>query len=213
MVSAHNQDRLKTGISALDKKLNGGIPAGSLVALRAEPTTQSELILYSITAQRETLYISTIRDEQVVKDGFQSTAFDVGNPYVTYITPDAAVQDVSKVIEKADDQMNVIIDSSGRLENSSRGSYQSFLNTFKNHLVNIGGVGVLHCYTNDTPPAQRQLTEASADLVFELETDIDGTKTENYLHVPKFRGGRAFDERVKLELTDKVVVDTSRDIS
>ena len=42
--------RLKTGIDVLDRKLNGGLPAGCIVALTASPSSQAELLLYELTA-------------------------------------------------------------------------------------------------------------------------------------------------------------------
>lgn len=52
-----------------------------------------------------------------------------------------------------------------------------------------------------------------ADVVFDLDTKIDGSEIVNRLAVPKFRGGRALDETIKLRLAERVSVDTSRDIA
>ena len=52
-----------------------------------------------------------------------------------------------------------------------------------------------------------------ADAVFDLETSVRGTDLVTRLSVPKFRGGSALTETIKLELTDTVAVDTSRDIA
>ena len=54
-------ERLRTGIEVLDRKLDGGIPAGSIVALTADPASQAELFLYELTATRGTLYLSLDR--------------------------------------------------------------------------------------------------------------------------------------------------------
>ena len=52
-----------------------------------------------------------------------------------------------------------------------------------------------------------------ADVVFQLETTVEGDRIENRLAVPKFRGGRAMSDVIKLELSDEVDIDTSRDIA
>ena len=52
-----------------------------------------------------------------------------------------------------------------------------------------------------------------ADAVFRLETEISGDTVSNRLAVPKLRGGRALADTVKLQLTDSVAIDTSRDIA
>jgi hypothetical protein len=52
-----------------------------------------------------------------------------------------------------------------------------------------------------------------ADLILDLRTRINGTTLESHLAVPKFRGGRALSDTIKLELAERVRVDTSRDIA
>jgi len=56
------------------------------------------------------------------------------------------------------------------------------------------------------------VTEQVADVIFDLRTTVTGTEM-NRLIVPKFRGGAALEEPLKLKLTDTVSVDTSRDIA
>lgn len=52
-----------------------------------------------------------------------------------------------------------------------------------------------------------------ADVIFKLETKLKGDRIENRLAVPKFRGGRALSEVVKLDLAGSIDIDTSRDIA
>ena len=60
------ENRLRTGIDVLDRKLNGGIPSGSIVALCARPASQAELFLYELTATRGALYLSLDRTGDAV---------------------------------------------------------------------------------------------------------------------------------------------------
>jgi hypothetical protein len=57
------------------------------------------------------------------------------------------------------------------------------------------------------------MSEHMADVIFDLKTTVSGSEIENRLAVPKFRGGRALDETIKLQLTEQVTIDTSRDIA
>ena len=74
--------RLETGIDVLDRKLNGGLPPGSIVAFTASPASQSELLLYELTAARGTLYLTTERSDQAVRDAIENTNAPVGSPTV-----------------------------------------------------------------------------------------------------------------------------------
>ncbi|PSQ58219.1 hypothetical protein BRD18_06105 [Halobacteriales archaeon SW_7_71_33] len=80
-------------------------------------------------------------------------------------------------------------------------------------LVNTGSFAFLHCLDGNDPPSNRDTTEHTADVVFDLETSVRGTDLVTRLSVPRFRGGSALTETVELELTDTVAVDTSRDIA
>ena len=81
------------------------------------------------------------------------------------------------------------------------------------HMVNTGSIAFMHCMKEQTPPQNRSSTKHMADVVFDLETQVRGSELENRLTVPKFRGGTALKESIKLELADEVAIDTSRDIA
>ncbi|MFB6198312.1 MAG: hypothetical protein ABEI52_08615 [Halobacteriaceae archaeon] len=64
---------------------------------------------------------------------------------------------------------------------------------------------------NESPARDR--TEHVADVVLDLSIQMDGEDIEYTLTVLKLRGGRTPDQSIKLELADRVQVDTSRDIA
>ncbi len=99
------------------------------------------------------------------------------------------------------------------LERCGSARYRNFLNELQTHMVNTGGVAVLHALDGRSVPDNRDLTEHMADVVFELRTGVKGSEIENRLAVPKFRGGAALDETIKLKLAERVTIDTSRDIA
>lgn len=213
MADIFGPQRLQTGIEPLDRELDGGIPPGSMVAYVAPPASQSELLLYELTSARDTLYLTTERSEDAIYDAFERSSCPTGEPEVRYIASDAPMQQVGRASQLLSGEANLIIDPVDLLERGERGQYRALLNQLQNHLINTGGIAVLHCLRSDDTPSLRTVTEHMADVVLDLRSRVNGTSIETHLAVPKFRGGRALSETIKLELADRVRVDTSRDIA
>lgn len=205
--------RLATGITVLDRQLEGGIPAGSIVLLEAEPASQSELFLYELTATRGTLYLTTVRSEQAVQDGIDRSTTRVGKPTIREVGGDAPLDKVNRLVGTLPEEANLIIDVADVLERYERSRYRHFLNGLQTTMVNTGGMAVLHALKGDGIPENRNMSRHVADVVFDLRTDLSGAEVDNRLVVPKFRGGRALQEPIKLKLTEAVSIDTSRDIA
>jgi KaiC/GvpD/RAD55 family RecA-like ATPase len=206
-------ERLRTGISVLDRKLNGGIPAGSIVALTAQPASQAELFLYELTATRGTLYISLDRTGDSVSNSIDNSNTETGDPTVRDVTGDAPLDNAAKLVSALPENSNLIIDPTDVLERQEATRYRNFLNELQNHIYNTESLAILHCLDGHDVPPLRDTTEHMADLVFQLETSWKGDRIENHLAVPKFRGGQALSDIIKLELADEVDIDTSRDIA
>ncbi|MFW5963484.1 MAG: RAD55 family ATPase [Natronomonas sp.] len=206
-------ERLRTGINVLDRKLNGGIPAGSIVALTAQPASQAELFLYELTATRGTLYLSLDRTGDSVSNSIDNSNTMTGDPTVRDVTGDAPLDNATKLVSALPDSSNLIIDPADVLERQEPTRYRNFMNELQNHIYNTGGLAVLHCLDGRNVPELRDTTEHMADLVFQLDTSVKGDRIENRLAVPKFRGGQALSDVIKLELSDEVDIDTSRDIA
>jgi len=206
--------RLKTGIEVLDRKLEGGIPEGSIIALTADPASQAELLLYELTATRGTLYLTTGRSDQSVQDGLDRSPAGTGNPTIRQVGSDGEPLDqAQQLIRALPESANLIIDPVDTLERRGAERYTNFLNELQTQMVNTGGLAFLHCLDGRSPPENRDISEHMADVVFDLQTRLNGEEIENRLLVPKFRGGGALTEAIKLELTEAVTIDTSRDIA
>lgn len=206
--------RLPTGVDAIDRNLDGGLRPGSLVAFVAPPASQSELLLYEMSAVRETLYLSTDRAEHMVADALSASPIPTGDPEIRFITGDAPLEHAAHCFSDVTQGMNFIIDPSDSLEMSGdRPRYQHFLNKLQNLMNNTGSVAVLHCLKGRREPALRDVTLHMADAVFELDLSVQGSDVESRLAITKFRGGTAPKETLKLEFADRVRVDTSRDIA
>ncbi len=204
---------LPTGIDVLDRMLGGGIPEGSVVILSAQPASQAELILYELTATRPTLYLSTRRTRAAVADAVESTKVRVGNPHIQDLGLDAPLDHANRAVRTLPEGATLIVDPIDPLEKAGENRYASFLNELQTHMTNTGGIAYLHAIDGRSVPDERDLTEYMADVVFRLDTTVTGDSLENRLAVPKFRGGPAMDEPIKLELRDQVSIDTSRDIA
>jgi KaiC/GvpD/RAD55 family RecA-like ATPase len=206
-------ERLDTGISALDRELDGGIPPGSIVSLAAAPASQAELFLYELTAARKTLYLSLDRTSDAVANSIDNAPTVTGDPTVRDVTGDAPLDNASKLVAALPESSNLIVDPIDVLERSEPARYRNFLNELQNHIYNTGGLALLHCLDGRNVPQLRDTTKHMADIVFELETRTKGDRIENRLAVPKFRGGKALSDVIKLDLTASIDIDTSRDIA
>ncbi len=207
-------NRLRTGIDVLDRKLDGGIPAGSIVALSASPASQAELFLYELTATRGTLWLSLNRTGEAVRDSIENTPAQTGDPTVRHISGEAPLDNAGKLVSALPETSNLIVDPLDVLESQEPPSrFRSFMNDLQNHIFNTNSLAILHCLEGRSVPPLRDTTEHFADVVFHLQTNINGDEVENRLSIPKFRGGRAPADTIKLNLVEEVSIDTSRDIA
>ena len=205
-------ETLPTGISVLDRQFGGGLPSGSVVVLKANPDSQSELILDRFARVRRCRYLTTVRSADAVEaalsgDGDEETTVE-------------ATEEVGDLDEAAaltgdlPEDGTLIVDSVEPLEDdASPAAYAEFLDGLRSRVDDAGGVALLHALRGGEDPRTRRITEQVADVVFDLRTTVTGTEIANRLVVPKFRGGAALEEPLKLKLTDEVAVDTSRDIA
>ncbi len=207
-------NRLRTGIDVLDRKLDGGIPAGSMVALTAHPASQAELFLYELTATRGTLWLSLDRTAEAVTMSMEHTPAETGDPTVRHISGEAPLDNAGKLISALPETSNLIVDPLDVLESQEPPSrFRSFMNDLQNHIFNTDSLAILHCLDGRSVPPLRDTTEHFADVVFDLQTDATGDEVKNQLAIPKFRGGRAPSDIIKLDLVEEVSIDTSRDIA
>ncbi|MFC6862960.1 MULTISPECIES: RAD55 family ATPase [Haloarcula] len=207
-------NRLRTGIEVLDRKLDGGIPAGSIVALTADPASQAELFLYELTATRGTLWLSLDRTAESVVASIEQTPANTGDPTVRHISGEAPLDNAGKLVSALPETSNLIVDPLDVLEAQEPPSrFRAFMNDLQNHIVNTGSLAILHCLDGRSIPPLRDTTEHFADVIFQLDTRVRGDEVENRLAIPKFRGGRAPKDVIKLDLDEEVSIDTSRDIA
>ncbi|WP_436932612.1 DUF7125 family protein [Halosimplex halobium] len=176
-------DEPAAGLTTRETDLSGLAP-GSVAVVAADPASQSEQLLYGLTAARGTLYVSTERGERAVRDALDATAVPVGSPTVRHVTDDA-VAETERLLGELPDGSNVVVDPAAALERADRDAYREFLNDLKERMLETNGVAVLHCLERPEPPANRATTEHVADAVFEVEATGAGADP---VTVRKFRG-------------------------
>jgi archaellum biogenesis ATPase FlaH len=132
---------------------------------------------------------------------------------VRYIPGDAPLEHSRRLYRRLPESSNIIVDPVNLLEQQDQTRYRNLLNDLQGHLRETGSIAVLHCLAGRSVPDHRDITEHVSDVVFQLHTEVAGDRIENRLAVPKFRGGRALTDTIKLELAETVRIDTSRDIA
>lgn len=208
------EQRYSTGLTFLDRLLDGGIRAGALLALSAPPGSQSELLIEQFALSRETLYVSTVRPEREVRE--QVTRKAVTDPDLTVHNqrPEDLLENPARITGEIPPGSFVVVDSVNGLESADRHAHVAFLNDLKASLRDTNSVGVLHCIAGDSSlPRLRDLTLNRADQVWQLQVMSLSRDIKTRLLITKMRNGRAPTEPVDLLMTDRVRVDTSRRIA
>ncbi|OTF00250.1 transcriptional regulator [Halorubrum sp. SD612] len=205
-------ETLPTGISVLDRQFGGGLPSGSVVVLKANPDSQSELILDRFARVRRCRYLTTVRSADAVEAGLSGDGDEETTVEATDEVGD--LDEATSLAGDLPDEGTLIVDSVEPLEEgASAAAYAEFLDGIRSSVDEAGGIALLHALRGGEDPRARRITEQVADVVFDLRTTVTGTEIANRLVIPKFRGGAALEEPLKLKLTDAVAVDTSRDIA
>lgn len=217
VASNSEQNRLSTGIDALDDHLNGGPRPGSLVSARTPPASQFGGLVYPLMRQRPTVYLTTVRVEEAVRDELEYVLGDEAEFVVESVGTANPIRSVNRALEQTDgvfdDLHNIVIDSINPLERTDKyNRYVDLLNGLKSHMLRTGGLVLLHCSEREQRLQLRELTLAVSDLVFDLDIVTEKNTVENRLTIPKYRGEDGVEEVIKLKLGRETEVDTSRNL-
>jgi len=204
---------LSTGVPELDRRLGGGIPAGSLVALTAPPDSQSELLFAELARMQRVLYASTVRADESEIHGWLDPPGEDADVHVTHLDAKQFLSSPEGFVEDLPGESCLVVDPIDELEAGPREEYVDALNALKRGLRGADSVAFVHCLAGDRVPDLRSLTLKRADHVWRIRQTVDADELTTALFIPKSRAGETVTEALTMELTDRVRIDTSRNIA
>lgn len=226
-----------TGIVLLDRRLDGGLPAGSFVCVYSDPLAMPEAFLYQFATVMKTFYFNTSRPAKFVRRDMEKLRLDTNfvtfidvyeqyylNEFGQFIVEDRYrdkeifdyVDDtLSKITEEESGEYNIIIDSLSFFLNLNTdwGLKDWFINKLYT-LSKEGGIVVYcHLIKNLHPPDVVNKVLDISDVVFDIEVERVGERLVSKFAVPKLRGKRPVTEYFRFYVEEGIQVDTSRDIA
>lgn len=208
----------ETGIAELDRKLGGGIPPGTLVAVEAPPRAQREPLLCRAASagSRPTTYFTTIRSAGAVRKQFERANVAADSlDTVVEIRPESATGTIPEKLADLEPGQDFLVDVVDPIEDTvDQRTYAEFLNDLTERLRDTDSVGYLHAYAGPAPTDQRQLTLDIADFVWRLDP-VDSRGEINYvLRIPKTNGLALSpaDRHLEISVGQDVDIDQTRNI-
>jgi hypothetical protein len=177
-----------TGVAALDRLLDGGVPAGGLVALLAEPGSPAERLAYAASAvdPARTRYLTTLRPAAEVRDAL--AAHGAGGATVARVSGDDLLSGPSGHVGSLAAGSLLVVDPVTEAEQGGREPYRDLLEATKRELRETGSVGLLHCPRTTPPTLRRDLTLGLADHVWSLTAERTRSGVARRLWVDRARG-------------------------
>lgn len=204
---------VSTGIESLDRKLDGGFPTGSIVAIAARPEGQSELVLGEFIDGQTVTYLTVERDPDTIARYHDACDISCDEIEVHRLDSDDPLADAQRHLDDLTEPTIVVFDPIRSLERQPEPSYTEFLHELSDYVIETDSIAYLHCIEGNESAGQHDLTMYLADVVILLETDTSGDRVETTLCIPKLRGGDALEDVIKLDLSGEVDIDVTRKIA
>ncbi|BAI61401.1 conserved hypothetical protein [Methanocella paludicola SANAE] len=227
--------RLPTGVDILDRNLSGGLPIGALVYFSANPKSMPEVFLLELATPRKTYYITTSKDPRYIMRDMKELDLDVPDvefldlhsEYYQKILPHEPDKHkaIKKLIEflnnwlatlesKKENDFTIIFDSFSFLV--ELGVDADELKTLLDRIYDIINDGNGICYLMMIKGVHHESVESRiqywCDVIFDIDLERKGDKIVNKLTLPKIRGMSPVTDYIKFKVTDRITIDTSRDI-
>ena len=229
-------NRLPTGLSILDRTLNGGIPKGSLVYFSAEPVTQPEIFMFEFCTPRKTYYFTTDKSADNIRRHMAELNFshdnvefiDIRQEYYDniYVTSTEHGEGERRLYELIDSKLDYIY-ATGESNYTIIFDHFSFLidmnidlHALKNMLHKIYEMNkerestcILFVLKGVHDRRLETLFQNVCDVIFDIEVEKKGDKMAYKLSIPKIRGMTPVIEYIRFKVADRIYIDTSRDIA
>lgn len=206
---------LSTGIETLDRKLSGGLPPGTLVAVNTPPGVQHDPLLCAGADERASHFFTTLKSEANVRRSFERSTADSKIEVIRRIEPTAADSEFPSQIENVSEGDDFYVDTIDPVEKSlDRSSYTRVLNAFDDRLGAIGSIGYLYGLATERPPHNRRYTLDFADCVLRLRARQQRDQLNYYLEIPKATGVTlsGSDRYLEIDIDRGVDIDQTRNI-
>ena len=225
-----------TGILLLDRRLDGGLPEGSLACVYANPLSMPEAFLYQFASVGKTYYFNTSRPPQYIQENMLNMGFSIENvefidvfsqyylnEYGQFILEDRyrdkeifdfIDHHLSNISQQGGDYV-IIFDSISfflSLE-VSVGLKQWLLN--KLYIMSKQTKNLIYIYMMKGvhPTELVNMVLDVCDVIFDIDTDRVGDRVVSRLSIPKIRNRQPMMETFKFYISEGVQIDTSRDIA
>lgn len=231
-----DESYLTTGVKTLDEEDLCGIPRGTTIAVVADPTSFSEMLLNHLAyTDRKTRYISTTRYAEHIEKDITRLHRESEEPPELFECEDSAKtnEDTISLVNKHLDRMvknykqeekpqNIIINSMTELKrqiessSGSNSSYKSEVRNLYNKVKEADSLAYLHFLVNDMSELDSFDKEVlnMVDGIFYIKVEENSDSYQQKLTVPKLRGKSNIDEEktlIKLN-QNKLQIDTRQQL-
>jgi hypothetical protein len=165
---------LSTGVDPLDRKIDGGIHPGSIVAIVTPPEAQVEPLLCASIGLRPTQYFTTVKTEDGIRRQLEQLGGDPRLEHLEHVGIDDALTAIRDRTSDLGTERDVIVDVMDPLENDlSMTRYSAFLSDLSQRLVDTDSIGLFACLDSGHEPNNRELTLTENERVFKIDLGED----------------------------------------
>ncbi len=226
--------RISTGITLLDKRLGGGLPAGSMVCVYANPVSMPEAFLYQFSSVGIAYYVTTSRLPKFIIEDMKSLEIEVDHlefidVFSRYYISDSGgfiIEDQYRdrdVFDFIDSELSeidtknpvIIFDNLSFFLNLNVpiGLKEWLINKIYITSKNLDGISYCYMIKGSQPKQIENMVINLSDVVFDIDSEKAGDRVVNRLGIPKMRKMKPIDETFRYYISHGIQIDTSRDIA